>query len=581
MAEPKTRAPRRAFRGARSASRGALRGAAVALAAVLLVALAACSGIPRTGSVEAGNAIGTDDQIDVIFLAADPVPGATQQEILNGFILAAKSPQDDYAIARRYLTRDAAATWKPNESTTVDTGSRPISAVGDARLQMSVTPVATVDSNGSYTESTSSAPAPLTFDFTQDDGEWRINALANGIVIEDLFFDQVFSSHALYFYDPSYTYLVPDLRWFPTSASVGTRIVRALLAGPSSWLGGGAVVTAFPEGTQTSSVVTTGGQTQVELSSNVLQADANDLQRMNFQLSASLSDLASASRVAISVDQNVVPIPGSDVSEPNVAPRVDAQPLVLRDGSFGYLSGSGVIPIPGVSDPVQDLAPQAVAYSKTSGTAAVKAASGAVYAVRLSGGQGVPTLLDQRIDLIEPAVDPFGYVWSVPADQPTALTATGANGSAITVPTTWDGASGITSFEVSRDGTRALAYLTSGGLPKLVVSAVIRDPNGVPRGLGEPIALSTSAGTPIAATWVDQLTVASLAVLPSGETRASAQKLGGRSTTLGAPPAGVAMAGGNDLEGLRVLSSSGDLLQQRGSAWQAVVSGIGKLATQN
>ena len=550
-----------------------------ALGALLLVLVTACSGIPRSGPVEAGDAIGTADDIDVIFLAADPTIGASQQEILNGFIQAAKSPQDDYAIARRYLEKSAAESWKPNARTTVDVGNRTTTEVSDTTLQMSITPVADVDSNGSYLERPSSAPTALKFGFTQVDGEWRINQLDDGIVIEDLFFDQVFSAHSLYFYDPTFTYLVPDLRWFPTSTAVGTRVVKALLAGPSAWLGDGAVVTAFPDGTQTPAVVTTGGQTRVELSSNVLQADATDLQRMQYQLSESLKDLASASNVAISVDQNIVQIPANQARQPQAAPRVDARPLVQRDGAVGYLAGSGVTPIAGISDPVDALAPQSVAYSATSSTAAVRASSGGVYAVRAGAAAGV--LLDQRSDLVDPAVDAFGYVWSVPANAPTELTAYSRDGSSVQIPTSWDGASGITSLEISRDGIRALAFLSVGGVPKLVVAAVIRSPEGVPQRLGQPVELSTAVGTPIDATWVDQLSVASVTRLASGESRAVLQQIGGRSRSLGSPPDAVSMAGGNDVDGLRVLSADGSLLQQRGSAWQATVPGVTRLGVQN
>jgi hypothetical protein len=551
----------------------------LALLGVLLFAgLAACSGIPRSGPVQAGDAIGTDDDIDVIFLAADPVKGASQQDILNGFILAAKSPQDDYQIARRYLTKDAADSWKPNERATVDTGPRPTTALSDTELQMNVTPVAEVNSNGAYSESTSSAPLPLSFGFTQVDGEWRINSLDDGIVIEDLFFDQVFSSHALYFYDPTFTYLVPDLRWFPSSVAVGTRVVKALLAGPSAWLGDGAVVTAFPDGTTTTSVVTTGGQTQVELSSNVLQADANDLTRMQYQLRTSLSDLASASNVSISVDQNIVPIPGSNVAIPDSDPRVNAQPLVLRDGAFGFVAGASVTPIAGISEAVEGLQPQSAGYSATADTAAVKAGNGQVYAVRAGDA---PSVVDPRPGLIDPAVDPFGFVWAVPADAPTSVTVYGRDDTGVTIPTSWDGASGITSLEISRDGTRALAFLSVGGLPKLVVAAVIRNQAGVPQRLGQPVELSTGQGAPVDATWVDQLTVASVTALPSGEDRAVAQVLGGRSSSLGAPVGAVSIAGGNGLDGLRVLSGDGGLQQQRGSAWQATTTGISRLAVQN
>ncbi|MCS5722072.1 LpqB family beta-propeller domain-containing protein [Herbiconiux sp. CPCC 203407] len=556
----------------------AQRTAAAVLAALLLVVLSACSGIPRAGQVETGDAIGTDDDIDVIFLAADPTAGATQQEILNGFILAAKSPQDDYAIARRYLTDDAADVWRPNQGTTVDSGPRPATSLNDTTLQISVSEVARVDGNGSYTETGPGAPTALQFGFTQVDGEWRINDLADGIVIEELFFDQVFTAHALYFYDPTFTYLVPDLRWFPTSTAVGTRVVRALLAGPSAWLGDGAVVTAFPDGTITPAVVTAGGQTQVELSGNVLEADAVDLQRMQRQLSASLSDLASASNIAISVDQNIVPIPAAPALAPEPSTRVDSRPLVVRDGAFGYLAGASVAGIQGISAGVESLQPVSAAYSETAGLAAAGAAAGGVYAVRTGEA---PVLLDQRPALIAPAVDPFGYVWSVPAGSPTELSAFGPEGTVPAVPTNWDGASSITSFEISRDGTRALAFLSVDGVPKLVVAAVIRNQDGVPQQLGRPVELRTTPGTPVGATWVDQLSVASVTRLASGEARATTQTLGGRSTSLGSPTGAVAIAGGNDLDGLRVLSAEGGLLQQRGSAWQTAAGGIGRLAVQN
>ncbi|GLK17720.1 GerMN domain-containing protein [Herbiconiux flava] len=552
------------------------------LALVVLAGLAACTGIPRSGEVQPGDAIGTDDDIDVVFLAEGPTAGASQQAILNGFIQAAKSPQDDYAIARQYLTSAAAASWKPNEKTLVDSGTRPTSRGDDLTLDLSATPVATVDASGIYAASPSSAPTSLSFGFTQQDGEWRISRLDDGTVIEDVFFDQIFSSYALYYYDPTFAYLVPDLRWFATSSAVGTRVVKALLKGPVAWLGNGAVVTAFPEGTSTTSVVTASGQTRVELSSNVLQADETDLRRMQAQLRSSLSGLASASSVVISVDQNVVPIPGSDSNVADATPRVNSLPLVVSEGEFGYLSGGGVSPIDGISEGVQSVQPQSAAYSAVSGTVAVKAGNGAVVAVReTSNGVPIVQQVDTRPGLIDPAVDPWGYVWSIPSGDPTAVVAAGASNDApLGIPTTWDGASSITSFEISRDGTRALAFLEVAGALKLVVAAVIRDQNGVPQQLGQAVELATGPGSPIDATWVDQFSVASATGLP-GEVRVVAQQLGGRTTNLGAPASAVSLSGSNDLDGLRVLGTDGSLLQQRGSAWQATTGGVSELGVQN
>jgi hypothetical protein len=554
------------------------RSALAAAAALVAVALAACSGIPTSGSVQAGPELGTSgDNINVIFLPTGPTDGMSQQDILSGFIQAQKSPQNNYSVARSYLSSGFSDTWKPNAGATVDTGTPSTSSTGDTSMQMSVTPVAYVDANGSYTESGSSAPATLDFTFVQQGGQWRISAAPDGVLIEDVFFDQVFSSHALYFYDPTFTFLVPDLRWFPTSTAVGTRIVQALLAGPSAWLGNGAVVTAFPDGTSTSSVVTTGGQAQVPLSSNVLQSSTTDLQRMQLQLEASLGAVATVANVTITVDQNVVQIPGSGQPGAIQYPRVNASPLVERDGAFGYLAGNGVSSIAGISDPVESLKPVAVSYSSSRDVAAVKADAGGVYVVR-SGSD--PVQLDQRAGLIAPSVDPFGYVWSIASGDPTGIIAYGPDNAAILLSTNWDGASGITSFEVSRDGTRALAYLTADGQSKLVVAAIIRNPSGVPQKLGQPVVLSTGPETPIDATWIDQLDVASVSTTPAGTVKALSLALGGRSTSLGTPSSAVAAAGGNDVDGLRVLATDGSLLQQRGSAWQSTATGITRLGVQ-
>ena len=78
-------------------------------------------------------------------------------------------------------------------------------------------------------------------------GQWRISELPNGIVLSRDNFENSFSEYPLYFFDPDFRYLVPDVRWFPNcSGTVADRIVNALLAGPSNWLQGGVVTTAFP-----------------------------------------------------------------------------------------------------------------------------------------------------------------------------------------------------------------------------------------------------------------------------------------------------------------------------------------------
>ncbi|MCU1476201.1 MAG: hypothetical protein JWQ64_894 [Subtercola sp.] len=554
----------------RSARRVAL---ALAAAVTAVLAVSGCTGIPNSGAVHSQEVSSTPDDSDVILLPPDPVSGANQSQILNGFLQAAASPQGDYKVARKYLTSDFSKTWDPNAGVLIDAGQPAETTLSDTAMNISVTPLAEVDATGEYLESSSSAAVTLPFTFAQEGGQWRISAANPGIILEQLRFSQVFSSHPLYFYDPTYTYLVPDVRWFAKDETTSTRVVKALLAGPAPWLGQGAVVTAFPDGTENSPVVVESGRANVDLSSQILSQTPQSLQRMQYQLDESLSTVASVASVVITVNQNQVPIAAGPT--PTVNPRVNSQPLVDMANVFGYLSNDAPVPIPGVSDKVQALAPLSVTSS-----ARVFAVGTAIGVFAVQPGANDAVLVDNRPNLVPPSLDPAGYVWTVPAGSPGDVHAYGSDGTVHPVAVNWDGAQSIVSLDVSRDGTRVLAFTLADGAPKLVVAAVIRDKDGVPQRLGDPVILASGPGTPEDATWVDDSNVASLTASASGDDRIVLQQIGGISSNLGVPVSAVSLSGANDVSGLWLLTSAGDLQQQRGSGWQTNTKGVSLLATQ-
>ena len=89
---------RAATSGSGRMRRSAMRRALAAALAVL--ALAGCVAIPDGGPVVEGQVDADEQTNDFVFLAQEPQPGATQEEIILGFLGAAISPADDYAIAR-------------------------------------------------------------------------------------------------------------------------------------------------------------------------------------------------------------------------------------------------------------------------------------------------------------------------------------------------------------------------------------------------------------------------------------------------------------------------------------------------
>jgi hypothetical protein len=548
----------------------------VAVLAALTLVLGGCSSIPRTGPVQAGQDAVTGENPAPIFLPFGPRADATMEEILAGFIDAATSPDNNYEIAREFLTPEFSDSWKSDSGVTVYDGSeRNFVPVDEATMAFEVRPVAEVNGNGEYHEEGATSSLGLRYSFTQVNGQWRISAAPNGTVLDQSTFKDVFSAQSLYFFDPDFRYLVPDVRWFPRGASTPTNIVNGVLNGPSEWLAG-AVTSAFPEGTALTadSVTVVARDAKVDLNGEALNADTITLQRMRSQLENSLP---SGLTVSITINQNSQDIDELGASEPEVNPRVDARALVLRDGEFGFLAATGrtITPLAGLSEGVIALAPTAVALSPSQ-TAAAALTPGGVYGVRV-GDDAV--LLDPRQNLIEPSIDGSGFVWSVPADRPNELFVYSAQGAAVALPTPWQDASSIAALQVSRDGTRVIALLSAAGETRLVVAAVMRE-NGVPASLGEAVQLAAASGTPLDATWIDQSTVAYVSAQANGEDRIVAHEIGGTSTPLESSTGLSTITGSNLLRDLRALSADGSLLVQRGVGWQERIDGVTLVATQ-
>jgi Lipoprotein LpqB beta-propeller domain len=551
---------------------------AVALAGVaaLGVLLSGCSGIPRDGGVQVGQPAPQGDSPPAVFLPSRPQKDASQESILRGFIEAASSPDNKYAIARKFLTPQFSDDWKPDTGVTIDDGIGRIPLeVDELTMQMSVEPVAEVNASGEYHEFGTSAQSLLSYEFAKVGGQWRINKAPNGIVIDENTFPDVFSAQALYFYDPSFSFLVPDLRWFPRGATAPTRIVKAVLAGPSPWLVG-AVATAFPPGTELTAdaVQVEARDAKVDLNSQALNADRVTMQRMKYQL---LNSLPTGISVTVTVDRNTQDIGELGTQAPELNPRVDARALVLRDGQFGYLAATGdsLTPIPGLSEAIVELAPSAVTLSAGQTLAAALTANG-VYGVTVGES---PKLLDPRAGLVTPSVDTFGYVWSVPSARPNELVVYDTSGEVVPLPTPWEEFTSIQALKVSRDGTRLVALMRSGTDTRLVVAGIKRD-KSLPVGLGEPVTLATGAGIPLDAAWVDDLTVASLTTSPAGVESLTAYQIGGQSLDLASASDAVSITGSNTLRDLRALTSDHRLLVQRGVGWQQRIDQVLLVATQ-
>ncbi|BDZ38744.1 LpqB family beta-propeller domain-containing protein [Microbacterium suwonense] len=555
------------------------------VAAATALLLAGCAGLPTSGAPNPGLAIGEDGEVPVFTpIAQGPQPGAGPEDIVDGFLEASMTPAGNWETAQEFLTDDFRQAWKPGTSVTIDKSvlTRQFDASVDAEDDTATTAevkaqfdqVASVDVNGAY--SATSKPATATYQLQRTEGgEWRISKAINGIVLDAETFLQVYQKYALKYFDPSWTHLVPDVRWFPRRPAMATTISRALITGqPSEWLAP-AVRTAFSADMSLAGDAVTVDPSQVAsvaLSRTVLSASSSELARMRTQLEASLAG-AGVSEVRFTVDgapldAGTVPIDGTIV-DPGV--------LVLNDETFGRTaSGDALEPVGGLTAQIAKIADpiRALDVSANASLAAMQLRDGRVFAVTA----GNSAELDDRTGLIEPSLDPFDYTWTVPRDHPDALLAWSARVVRHPIAKAWPGAESISHLRVSADGARVAAVVTSNGQRRVLVAAVLRGEDSEPVELGEVHEIGRLPGAAHGLAWIGSDTVAVLAHSP--DPVLISYIVGGPSSSSPAPDGAMGLSGAKTTTGLRVLTSDGSVYAQRGSSWQISVEDVRVLGTR-
>src|ERR687889_2454140 len=86
--------------------------AALAAAVVLILVLAGCSTIPRSGPVGTSQATSNQNELTAYtFNPPGPQQDADPVAIINGFIAAGSGPQEDYKVAREFLAPSRSGDW--------------------------------------------------------------------------------------------------------------------------------------------------------------------------------------------------------------------------------------------------------------------------------------------------------------------------------------------------------------------------------------------------------------------------------------------------------------------------------------
>lgn len=576
------------------------------------LALVACATIPTSGPVNQGDSDVAEPD-PVLPIVQGPEPGASPRAIVQGFLAAAAGGAvTGYDTARLFLTDAASVSWDPLDHVTVFDSREIVPSFDDASgtFVYSVPVAAVVDSSGIMVQAGPDVREELVFTVAvNDNGDFRISSVPDGILVSAADFDRFFRPLNLYFATSDLTTLVPELRWFPSNEQIYTAVARELLDGPSPWLAD-AVVTGFPASSSLAvdTVVVQDGVATVALSPGSA-GDASQRALAGEQLSATLTQLPKVTEVNALIS-GAVSLGGDGSVALSPAPLAPETAAVIADGRIGLFDGQAVQVVRGddgiVPSPVGELgeaqaddvsvtaAARDLALSFDGGTVAVATGDGVwtsevLADATLENPEPQPTAEPEagqaqqappsdawvsRLTDVETAglsFDRLGWLWTSPAESDGQILAIGPLGEVLEFHVDSLAGARVEDLAVSADGTRLAILSSSAGEPTLDIVPIARDETGVPLGLGAAVAVGTALAPSSAITWVDNVSVA--AFMPESGAIVVVQ-VGGWTRVTASAPGAVTISARNGVRTFVVVDEDGQLLVRSGSDWTTRASGV-------
>ena len=536
--------------------------------------------VPTTGPIQQGAQVNLDRKDQFIrVIARSPRDGMTPTQIVQGFLDASASFDGDHAVAREYLTGSANSRWLPGLQVSVYDGAAVVTSSGSS-VTLTASQTGRIDEIGRYVVASPGQDLRGSFQLVRDGTQWRIDRLPQGLLLSASDVDRAYRSFAVYFFNPSFSALVPDARMIPVlGPGQGTTLVRYLLDGPSDWLAP-AVRTGFPDGVglNIESVPIDGGVARVDLKSSVLLADDGTREALSQQLVWTLGQLSDVTSVEITAGGQQLVVPGVSSPQP-----VDAWPKVnpdaLPDNSSGYVARSrSVVRLGTTTDRAVpgDAGSGAVSFLRF----AIDRLSTAVAGIDADGtlwrgaiAEDAPLLALTRGEaLAAPVFDADGNIWVVNAL--TGLTRVDRIGRRAEVDVAGLPAeSSLLAAVPSRDGTRCALIVQQGVRTALYVGVIVRSNVGAPMAIADPIRVETRLTEAISVGWAGANSL--LVIGSDGAESLQVFDLNlarGSIIGIGAPEAPVMVAAAPGLPAL-VGAADGWIYEYVGSNWRKRTSG--------
>ena len=455
--------------------------------AVLL--LSACGGIPSNSAIHQGDSVigGSDQFIRVI--ARPPVANMSPDALVRGFLDACADSTSTFAIARQYLTSEAATAWNPATGIKIYDGNELSLRTAGQIVKLTAPLDSSVTASGQLSFGSHSGNVFANFTVVQNEGnQWRISGLDNGLLLSRSDFERSFRPFSVYFLNDDSSALVPHAIVLPASSiGTATSVTRALLEGPPQSLKP-AVHTAFPSGTKLSygSVPVNSGIAQVDLSAEILAASKVERSELSAQLVATLSAIPGVTGVRITVLGQPLKVPGvknvqtlADWERYSTRPDPDhVGTFVVRDKQLIRLDGRVEVVVTSVSNPA--LTPLGAAAVSSDGQVFASTTNdGKNLLVATSLGNGLKRIASGEY-LSEPTWDRQGNVFV--ADNGHGIlgfTRTGEQISIVVDGTPIGDVKSIRQIVMAHDGARVALTFRSGTVDTLAVGIVVHEKKGI------------------------------------------------------------------------------------------------------
>ncbi len=450
---------------------------------VTLGLLTGCIQMPTSGDVNDADLSPADSQAQGISI--DPLPpqaGASRNGIVEGFFDAMLATPVQTNSASQFLTPQARDRWNPSAEIITFTERTP--ATGSDRVSVTLGEPMHLDDHGAWQGALTPRRKTIEFPVTKVDGEWRISKAPDALIVPQSWFASRYTQVALYFFDPTGQFLVPEPVFVPRGSQLATAVVRGLVRGPGNRRA--PVTRSFmpADVTEGLSVPVTDGVADIQFG-GAEQTMPESVDLMIAQLASTLRQVAGVQAFRVFVGGR--PLSDASRSEWSVSEgaEYDASAVPVDARLFG-LSRGGL-----VAGAVDDLQPVAgavgvegaglrsFAVSSVEDRVAVVGSDGTSLSLgQMRRSAGLDPVMTGARDLTQPVWDRINRLWIADRTRSGARIWWLYGSIPRTVPVRGISGANVRKILISPDGTRLVALVRRQSGDAVMVSRVVAEEGG-------------------------------------------------------------------------------------------------------